>query len=224
MRYATTRRTHILHMHQHDSTHYARNNVSIDRGCDLVQGAMKPETVLEVAEEMKANPASHSKEVTKPTKLLLRGAAKKVMAMQEVVRELDPVGDSHEKRVFAYRPPVGSDKCFEFKKKHAKFISALNEHVLPKFGGSPGAPRPAPAGTAAQQAEDAYKEFLIGLDLVNQQEHINPEEIPLGKSAEELYQWERQIRGAGIVVQHRMYKRWNMHMSCLQIYKLALQP
>jgi hypothetical protein len=153
----------------------------------------------------------------------LRGAAKKVMAMQEVVRELDPVGDSHEKRVFAYRPPVGSDKCFEFKKQHAKFISALNEHVLPKFGGSPGAPRPAPAGTAAQQAEDAYKEFLIGLDLVNQQEHINPEEIPLGKSAEELYQWERQIRGAGIVVQHRMYKRWNMHMSCLQIYKLALQ-
>ena len=182
--------------------------------------SIKIETAGETDGRLVALKSSNLKLVSTPS---LRGAAKKVMAMQEVVRELDPVGDSHEKRVFAYRPPVGSDKCFEFKKKHAKFISALNEHVLPKFGGSPGAPRPAPAGTAAQQAEDAYKEFLIGLDLVNQQEHINPEEIPLGKSAEELYQWERQIRGAGIVVQHRMYKRWNMHMSCLQIYKLALQ-
>ena len=207
-------------MHPNDSTLYDRNGVSIDRGCDLVQVDddrhlvqvdMNPETVLEVAEEMKTDLATHNKEVTNPKNLSLRlrGAAKKVITMQRVIKELDPEGESHEKRVFAYRPPGGSDKCFEFKKKHAKFISALNEHLLPKFGGFPGGPlRPAEAKQAeAKQAEEAYREFLLGLDLVNQSEHIKPDDIPLGQSAEELYKWERQIRGAG------------MHMCCLQIYK-----
>jgi hypothetical protein len=54
-------------MHPHDSTHYDRNGVGIYR--HLVQVEKNPETVLEVSEEMEADPASHTKEVTKLKKL-----------------------------------------------------------------------------------------------------------------------------------------------------------
>ena len=50
-------------MHSHESIHDDRNGVGIDR--HLVQVEKNPETVLEVAEEMKADPASHTKEVMK---------------------------------------------------------------------------------------------------------------------------------------------------------------
>ena len=54
---------------------------------------------------------------------------------------------------------------------------------------------------AAQQAAEAYKEFLHGLQLIGAQETINQHGVH-SKNILELYNWERQIQGAVRVAQY----------------------
>ena len=108
--------------------------------------------------------------------------------MPEKDEEEDETGESLDKPVFAYRGD-GKDPCVEFKSGHAKFLSALNAHLLPDLGSS----------HRAQQAAEAYKEFLHGLQLIGAQETINQHGVH-SKNILELYNWERQIQGAVRVV------------------------
>jgi hypothetical protein len=97
----------------------------------------------------------------------------------------------------------GKDPCVEFKSGHAKFLSALNAHLLPDLGSS----------HRAQQAAEAYKEFLHGLQLIGAQETINQHGVH-SKNILELYNWERQIQGAVRVAQ---YGACGTCMGCLHL-------
>jgi hypothetical protein len=90
-------------------------------------------------------------------------------------------GRSFPGKVFAFRG-TGKSNGIELKTKHYKFVSALN-HRVPKYETT---------GAEGLKAKEAYDEFLCGLDLINQQEHIG-ENTPK-KHIGDLLKWERQIR------------------------------
>ena len=94
-------------------------------------------------------------------------------------------GKPYDPPRFAFR---GSTAGVEFKTKHQKFVSALGDDRLPDYG------------EEGLVALDAYKEFLHGLDLINQQEPIQT-----GSKTGDLKRWERAIRQRANVRTQRLF-------------------
>lgn len=87
---------------------------------------------------------------------------------------VDDPGEGYDPPAFAFR---GKNSGVEFRKKHRKYVSALNRSNLPDYGDE------------GQAAKEVYEEFLHGLELINQQEALL-----LGRKNADLKKWERQVR------------------------------
>ena len=98
---------------------------------------------------------------------------------------IDGAGASYDPPAFAFR---GKKAGVEFRKKHRKYVSALNRSQLPEYGDE------------GQAAREVYEQFLHGLELINQQEALQ-----LGRKNADLKSWERQIRTRANVHTQRQF-------------------